>query len=197
MSLTRKFRSGMCAALVVGGTALVGCAPVENPPGGSGHTLCFAYYQQCVNRIFDESLPIDYDNNGTIDAMNTCSGAGCHDNTSGTGGAFRVIPHAASVSSPVTDPDAVKGPPAVDIYRNFYSAQGASDMGSPAESRLLTKPLLEALHGGGRIFFSRQDSNAQQLLFWIEHPAPDGKDEFCDECNDLFVGGAGGTCRIF
>lgn len=163
---------------------------MENPPGGSGHTLCFAYFQQCVNDIFDTSLPIDYDNNGTIDATNTCSGAGCHDNASGTGGAFRVIPHATPVSLPVTNPAAVRGPPATDIYRNFYSAQGASDIGSPAESRMLTKPLVEVLHGGGRVFFSRQDTHAQQLLYWISHPAPEGKDEFCAECEALFVGGA-------
>jgi hypothetical protein len=170
--------------------ACVACSPVDNPPGGNGQTLCFAYFQECINPIFDTPLPIDFDGNGTVDAVNTCSGAGCHDNTSGTGGAFRVIPNAAPVALPVTDPGAVKGPPAVDMYRNFYSTQGASDIGSPSESRMLVKPLVEVLHGGGRVFFSRQDVNAQQILYWISHPAPAGKDEFCAECDALFVGGA-------
>jgi hypothetical protein len=167
---------------------LVGCAPVDNPEGGSGHALCFAYYQQCVNPIFDTLLPIDFDNNGSIDATNTCAGAGCHDNTSGTGGAFRIIPNLTPVS--LVDPAAIKGPPAMDMYKNFYSAQGATDVGSARESRLMTKPLVEVLHGGGRVFANAQDLHMQQILYWISNPAPQGKDEFCAECDALFVGGA-------
>ena len=36
------------------------------------------------------------------------------------------------------------------MYKNFYSAQGAVVLGSPTQSRLLTKPLVQGvLHGGG------------------------------------------------
>src|SRR5205085_51859 len=80
--------------------------------------------------IFNARLPI----NGGASTV-TCAASGCHDDANGTGGAFRVVPGAAAVD--LTDlantPDVVK---ALDIYKNFYSAQAMVVFGSPTQSRL-------------------------------------------------------------
>jgi hypothetical protein len=164
---------------------LAGCGgagnPLDNPPlvsnpppGTSGQRLSFAYFQKCINPIFTTPLIV----NG---ATNTCAGSGCHDNANGTGGAFRVVPtaQAVDVTSP---PDVIR---ASDMYKNFYSAQGAVLIGSTTQSRLLAKPLLlNVLHGGGLIFANAQDPNAKQIAYWIGKPVAD---EFGAEANSLFT----------
>jgi hypothetical protein len=85
-----------------------------------------------------------------------------------------------------------------DMYKNFYSAQGATVIGSTTQSRLLTKPLLMGvLHGGGLIFTSEQDPNAQLIKYWISHPMPVGQDEFSTASNALFTppDAKAGTCN--
>ena len=65
------------------------------------------------------------------------------------------------------------------MYKNFYSAQGATVFGVPAQSRLFQKPLLlNILHGGGLVFANEQDINARRIAYWISQPAPQGQDEF-------------------
>ncbi|MEP6505254.1 MAG: hypothetical protein ABJD97_18105, partial [Betaproteobacteria bacterium] len=86
------------AGAVLGAALLAGCGgggdPLSNPsnvdnPGVSGgDKLAFAYFQKCIFPIFLEQLPIVQ--NG-VTSTNTCSGAGCHDSNTGTGGALRVI----------------------------------------------------------------------------------------------------------
>ena len=148
-------------------------ATVTNPPGASSQHLSFAYYQRCIQPILTAQLPIL---SGT--GFNSCAGSGCHDTTTGTGGALRIVSGAAVLD--VTDPAVT---PAVirvsDMYKNFYSTQGEVVFGSTTQSRILAKPLLlGVLHGGGLIFASQNDANAKLIAYWISHPAPLGQDEF-------------------
>ena len=167
---------------------------VENPPGVSGQKLSYAYFQRCVFPIFLAQLPI---HQGNVSSINTCAASGCHDNTNGTGGAFRVIGNAAvvDVTDPANTPDAVR---ATDMYKNFYSAQAATVLGAPTESRLLLKPLVQnVLHGGGIVFDSVDDPNAKVIAFWISRPVPAGHDEFSTSANSLFTppDPINGTCN--
>ena len=195
---TRRTRAACGAAALVAAFALValaGCGggsgnpldnppPVTNPPGTSGQKLSFAYFQKCINPIFLAQLQIQI---GGVTSTNTCAGSGCHDNTSGTGGAFRVVGTAAAldVTDPANTPDVIR---ASDIYKNFYSAQGAVVIGAPTQSRLLAKPLvLGVLHGGGLIFLSEDDPNAKLIKYWISRPAPQGQDEFSTATYSMFT----------
>jgi hypothetical protein len=179
---------------LLGAGLLAGCGggsnPFDNPPDVSnpakvgGQKLSFAYFQRCIDPILLAKLTITHD--GTT-STNTCAGAGCHDNTTGTGGALRVVPSAQAVdlADPANTPDTVR---ASDMYKNFYSAQGSVVVGVPTQSRLLTKPLLMGvLHGGGLIFADDQDPNAVLIQYWITHPMPQGQDEFSPAGNALFT----------
>ena len=157
---------------------------ITNPQIITGQHLAFAYFEKCVNPIFLAQLQIT--NNGAT-SINTCAGAGCHATATGTGGAFRLVPDA----TPVDVTDATNTPAvirATDIYKNFYSAQGEVVIGSTTQSRLLDKPLLlGVLHGGGKIFPSQSDPNAQIIQYWITHPSPDGQDEFSTATYSMFT----------
>ena len=186
----------LCAALAScgGGNSnpLDNPSPIENPPGASGQRLSFAYFQKCINPIFIAQLTIP----GST-ATNTCAGSGCHDTVTGTGGAFRVVPAAQPVDvlDPAQTPDAIR---ASDMYKNFYSAQGETVLGSTTQSRLLAKPLLlNVLHGGGQIFLNADDPNAKLIEYWISHPAPMGADEFSTATYSMFTPAdpATGTCN--
>jgi hypothetical protein len=159
-------------------------ATVTNPGIVSGQHLAFAYFQRCINPIFLAQLPIQL--NGTT-SINTCAGSGCHDNVTGTGGAFRLVPGALAIdlSDPAMTPDVIR---LTDMYKNFYSAQGEVVLGTPEQSRLLAKPLvLNVFHGGGLIFPSEADPNAQLIKYWISHPAPQGQDEFSTATYAMFT----------
>jgi len=168
-----------------GGSNPFGNPPsVENPPGVGGQKLSFAYFEHCVYPVFQAKLPI---HQGNVSSINTCAGSGCHDNVNGTGGSFRVISNAAviDVADPANTPDMIR---ATDMYKNFYSAQGAVVLGSPTESRLLLKPLVQGvLHGGGIVFDSVDDPNAKLIAFWISRPMPAGHDEFSPSANNMFT----------
>ena len=174
--------------------ALAGCGgssnPLDNPPSlsnpaaASGQHLSYAYFQKCINPIFLAQLAIQV--NGKT-SVNTCAGSGCHDSSTGTGGAFRVFPGAPvlDVTDPATTPELIR---ASDMYKNFYSAQGEVVIGSSAQSRLLAKPLLMGvLHGGGLIFPSEDDPNAKLIKYWLSHPAPQGQDEFSTATYSMFT----------
>jgi hypothetical protein len=158
--------------------------PVGNPAAPSGQHLSYAYFQKCINPIFIAQLSIQV--NG-VTSINTCAGSGCHDTTTGTGGAFRVAPAAQplDVIDPAITPVVIR---ASDMYKNFYSAQGEVVLGSTSQSRLLAKPLLMGvLHGGGLIFPSEDDPNAKLFKYWISHPAPQGQDEFSTATYSMFT----------
>ncbi|MBL0089777.1 MAG: hypothetical protein IPP44_25090 [Ideonella sp.] len=155
---------------------------VANPAGTTGQKLSFAYFQACVQPILIAPLPIE-GGGGT----NTCAAAGCHDSSNGTGGALRLAGAATRVdlADPANTPELIR---LTDMYRNFYSAQGVVLIGAPAQSLLLNKPrLINVLHGGGRIFSSADDGNVKRISYWINHPMPQGQDEFSAAGNALFT----------
>lgn len=185
----RRDPSGLAVPLLLA-LVLAGCGganPLENPPqvgnpaNPAGQNLSFAYFQKCINPIFLEALQINL--NGTV-STNTCAGSGCHANATGTGGAFRLEPSAQPVD--LTASAALIR--ASDMYKNFYSAQAEVVIGMPTQSRLLAKPLLlNVLHGGGLIFANLQDPNARLIEYWINHPMPQGQDEFSTAAYSMFT----------
>lgn len=157
---------------------------VSNPAVTTGKKLSFVYFQRCVYPVFIAPLQVNL--NGVV-STNTCAGSGCHDNVSGTGGAFRVFPGAQPVdlADSANTADVIR---ATDIYKTFYSSQGEVVFDAPLQSRLLTKPqVLGVLHGGGLIFTSTQDPNVKIIEYWINHPMPQGQDEFSSAGNNLFT----------
>ena len=168
-----------------GGSNPLGNPPsVENPPATGGQKLSFVYFQKCINPIFLAQLQI---NQGGVVSTNTCASSGCHDNSTGTGGALRVVQSAQAVdlSNPANTPDVVR---LTDMYKNFYSSQGSTVIGTPIQSRLLTKPLtLNVLHGGGVVFADQSDANAKLIAFWIGRPMPAGQDEFSSAADTMFT----------
>lgn len=157
---------------------------IENPGGTGGQKLSFAYFQRCINPIFLAQLQINQ--NGVI-SINTCAASGCHDNTVGTGGAFRVVQSAQAVdlSNAGNTPDVIR---TTDMYKNYYSAAGEVFISSPAQSRLLTKPMVNGvLHGGGLIFENLQDPNARLIQYWMSRPMPAGQDEFSAAAANMFT----------
>jgi hypothetical protein len=167
---------------------------VQNPAGLGGQKLSFIYYQKCVQPVFLAPLAI---NQGGVISVNTCAAAGCHDNATGTGGAFRLLVGAAPIdmTNPANTPDVIR---ASDMYKNFYSSQGEVVFNAPLQSRLLTKPLLlGVLHGGGLIFTSENDPNARLIRYWISRPMPQGQDEFSSAANSMFESDdpLNGACR--
>jgi hypothetical protein len=202
--LKMSLRRGAMASVAVATSLLAGCGgggdPLSNPPNvdnpgvTGGDKLAFAYFQKCIFPIFLEELPIVQ--NG-VSSTNTCSGAGCHDSNTGTGGALRVIVAAQTVD--LTDPaNTATVIRTTDMYKNFYSAQGTTVFGSPLQSRLFDKPLvLNVLHGGGRIFTSQDDPHLKLISYWISHPVPAGQDEFSTSTYSMFTPAdpATGTCN--
>ena len=167
-----------------GGNPLGNPPSVQNPPATGGQKLSFVYFQKCINPIFLAQLQI---NQGGVVSTNTCASSGCHDNTTGTGGALRVVQNAQAVdlSNLANTPDVVRS---TDMFKNFYSSQGSTAIGSPIQSRLLTKPLtLNVLHGGGVVFADQSDANAKLIAYWIARPMPAGQDEFSSAADSMFT----------
>jgi hypothetical protein len=197
LHVARPFsRSGLAAiaAAALAASLLAGCGgsdnalnnppTVANPQIVSGQKLSFIYFQKCIQPIFLAQLQI---NQGGAISTNTCAAAGCHDNATGTGGAFRLFGNAQPVdlSNPANTPDVIR---TTDMYKNFYSAQGEVVFGAPLSSRLLAKPLLlNVLHGGGLIFLSEDDPNVKLIRYWISRPMPQGQDEFSNAAYAMFT----------
>jgi predicted small lipoprotein YifL len=165
-----------------GGGGPLGNPPdVVNPPSGGGQALSFIYFQKCVNPVL--VTPLTLPSGGT----GTCASTGCHDNVSGTGGAFRTVATAGAVdlSNAANTPAVVR---TTEMYRNFFSAQGSTIVGSPTSSKLLLKPLVQGvLHGGGLIFADANAPGAKLLAYWISRPMPQGHDEFSNAAAPMFT----------
>jgi hypothetical protein len=174
-----------------GGNPLDNPDSVENPTGSvSGQKLSFAYFEFCVNPIFNTDLPINV--NGTV-STNKCASSGCHDSVTGTGGAFRLV-GAAGIEALTQTPEATR---ATDMYKNYYSAQGSAVVGSPSLSNLLNKPrVFRVLHAGGLIFLDATDPNVKLIEYWITHPRPKTGDEFSNS-DSMFTNGVPrlGECK--
>ena len=164
-----------------GGSPLDNPDSVSNPLGARGQKLSFLYFQRCVNPVLN--TPLRTVING-VATTNTCAAAGCHDNTSGTGGALRLFG-----TAPVADAaQAAAVVRATDMYKNYYSSLGETVVGSPDQSRLINKPLVRGvLHGGGLIFDTPDDAGAKLIRYWINRPMPQGQDEFSAAANTMFT----------
>jgi len=185
--IPRALATGALFVSVLAGCGGSGSNPLGNPqsvtnsPAGAGQRLSFAYFQYCINPIFDAALSITQSG---VTINNTCSNASCHNSSTGHGGALRIAPGAAAVAlaSPVATIQAS------DIYRNYLSAQGETIIGAPAQSLLVNKPLVRnVLHGGGLIFSSDQDAHVRLLEYWISNPMPAGQNEFSTAGYNLFT----------
>ena len=184
-------RAMLGAALATGAALLAACGGggaldnppnLANPPGTSGQKLSFAYFQRCVNPVLNQPLPVIL--NGST-SLNTCASAGCHDNTTGTGGALRLLGQATAVDPATLSADAIR---ATDMYKNYYSSLGESVVGAPDQSRMLNNPLVRGvLHGGGLIFENTSSREAQLIRYWISRPMPQGQDEFSAAANTMFT----------
>lgn len=168
-----------------GGAGGFGNPPdIQNPGLETGsQTLSFEYFQRCVQPIYVAQLLVHL--NGR-DSINTCASAGCHDNTNGTGGALRLIGSAALVdlANAANTPEVAR---TTEMYRNYISSLGSVQFSSPADSRLLTKPMVRGvLHGGGLIFETADDPNAKLIRYWISHPMPPDQDEFGANAAQMF-----------
>ena len=168
----------MLTACGGGGGPLGNPTDIQNPEGGTGNgKLSFVYFQKCINPIFLTKISGSGGNN-------SCAASGCHDNVAGTGGALRLTPSATEVDTTLTA-DVLR---ARDMYKNFYSAQGVTLIGNPAQSRLIEKPLLlGVLHGGGLIFDNPNDPLVQRMRYWIGRPVPQGQDEFSTSAASMFT----------
>jgi hypothetical protein len=188
-SMTKSgFTAAVAAAML---TACGGGNPpdVQNTPGGGGQNLSFVYYQKCVNPALVAQLALPSGGSGS------CAASGCHDNVNGTGGAFRMRESAAAVDLATTSTDDAR---LSEMYRNFYSAQGSSVVGSPAASKMLNKPLVKGvLHGGGQIFANADTPEAKLIAYWIRKAMPQGQDEFSTASASMFTPAdpATGTCN--
>jgi len=112
----------LAVSLYVGAILIMvtGCEPVTVEEGSGGNTLCFNYFQSCINPILDENI-----------AGKTCSASGCHRLGEAFGGAFRTNPTAVDNST--------------EMLANFISAKGATNLNNAANSKLLTKPLVSGI----------------------------------------------------
>lgn len=174
-----------------GGNPLDNPENVANPPGVGGQKLSFAYFMRCVNPVLKTPLPVNI--NGVI-TTNTCASGGCHDNTSGTGGALRLLGPAPPVDLALSAA-ALRD---TDMYKNYYSSLGETVVGNPVQSRLLNKPLVRSvLHGGGLIFGTPEDAAAKTFRYWINRPMPQGQDEFSSAADTMFTpaNAATGACN--
>ncbi len=172
------------ASCAIIGLAACGGGTVSDAPLTGTQHLAFAYFEKCVNPIFLKPLQVTL--NG-VTTTNTCAAGGCHDNATGTGGAFRIIPTAQTIdpTNPANTPDVIR---ASDMSQNSHSAQAETVICWTGQSLLIRKPLLQSvLHGGGLIFASSQDSNIKLIQYWISNPAPQGQDEFSTATYSMFT----------
>ncbi len=164
-SLPQRVRHRSAALGVWIAASLTACGgggsnPFDNPDNvnnrtlTAGQRLAFAYFQYCIQPIL---------------VSQTCAASGCHDSVNGTGGALRLVAGATPVPLSSTA-DTIRQS---DMYKNFYSAQGSTAIGSPDQSKLLSKPLVRGmLHGGGQIFQNATDPNVKLIEYWIGRPTP-------------------------
>ncbi|GMR20824.1 MAG: hypothetical protein BMS9Abin36_1421 [Gammaproteobacteria bacterium] len=154
----------LAVSLFVGAILILvtGCEAVTVEDGPGGNTLCFNYFQSCINPILDENI-----------AGKTCSASGCHRQGEAFGGAFR------------TDPTAADG--STEMLANFISAKGATNLNNAANSKLLTKPLVSGILHGGGVVFTTADPQYSEILYWINNSVTAQDDPICD---NLFNGTA-------
>ena len=131
---------------------LAGCgSDIPSSAVTTGRTLDCQVFQSTtvgvgVNRIFDLNI-----------GGRTCSASGCHSVFAGSGGAFKIYPNAVLNSQ--------------EMQANYFAALGFSNLGAPANSKLLLEPLAGAqsivgAHTGGDIF-TGGEPEYMTMLTWI------------------------------
>ena len=130
---------------------LAGCgSDIPSSENTSGLTLDCQVFQTIgtgVNAVFDSNI-----------GGRTCSASGCHSANGSAGGGFKIFPNAA--------------PNTIEMQANYFAAVGFSNLGSPANSKLLLEPLagsqsIVGSHSGGDIFVGTNDANYLTIFNWI------------------------------
>lgn len=168
MPLTETHRlhtwSGRGAATLLSLVALAGCGNTitPQPVQANGSTLCISDFERCVNPVFDAVI------NGRTGPA-TCAAAGCHAQSSGSGGAFKIYPKPA--------------PGSTESMANFFSARAFADLNNPPASRLLQKPDADGIpHAGGDIFPNSSDVCRAAITAWISNRVDDENAPSCGSC---------------
>jgi hypothetical protein len=156
---------------------LTGCDDSVDPEpvAASGSTLCVADYEACVNPVFDAVLM------GKT-GQTTCTGSGCHDVDSGSGGAFKIFPRAQ--------------PGSTEMLANFFAAKGFANLDDPANSKLLLEPLqgvssVAGTHTGGDIFPDTGDACYQAIIRWVSTRVDDEAGASCGVCTPADISACG------
>ena len=163
------------AALVA--MTLVACdsVDVEEQDNASGQTLCVADYETCVNPILDATL-----NSST--GPTTCSASGCHDQGSGSGGAFKIFSGAT--------------PGSTEMLANFFAAKAFANLDDSTQSKLLLEPLqgissITGTHTGGDIFPDTGGACYVAIQNWISTRVDDTDSSSCGFCTPPSLGTCG------
>jgi hypothetical protein len=171
----RSMRDGVMAALVA--MTLVACdsVNVEEQDDASGQTLCVADYEMCINPIFDANL-----NSST--GPTTCSASGCHDQSSGSGGAFKIFSNAT--------------PGSTEMLANFFAAKAFANLDNSVQSKLLLEPLrgissITGTHTGGDILPDTGDACYVAMQSWISTRVDDTDSSSCGFCTPPSLGTCG------
>jgi len=170
-------RPSAASIVLAAGLLMAGCDNTVNPQPveASGSTLCVVDYEVCVNPIFDAAL------NGRT-GVATCSSGGCHSQASGSGGAFKIHP-AAATGSP-------------EMMANYFSARSFANLDDPPGSRLLQKPTAGRSaaiggHAGGDIFPGTTDECHAVIQNWIATRVDDANASVCGSCVPVDVSTCG------
>ena len=157
--------------------ALAGCnddVSVE-PVAASGSTLCVADFEVCVNPILDAVV---LGRTGQA----TCSGSGCHDVNTGSGGAFKVFPGAE--------------PGSPEMMSNFFATKGFVNLDAPDQSKVLLEPLqgvfsVTGTHTGGDIFPDTADACYGAIEQWASARVEDPAGTSCGFCTPIDISTCG------
>ncbi len=163
-------KTSIWASLLVVAVILIsGCEPVSDVDSSqqvAGKTLCLSDYAQCIDPIFHTQM---LGANGAI----TCSSAGCHDVSAGSGGGFKLF------QSPLPD--------SVDMLANFYTARSFANLNVAENSKLQLEPLtgtfsVTGSHTGGDIYMDINDECYQSILSWINKQVDNKDSDSCGAC---------------
>ena len=156
------------AGLVLAFLLLVsGCKEVVVTEADSDNrTLCYSDFELCVSPILDAQL------SGRAGPA-TCAASGCHDQASGSGGAFKIYAQATPTSA--------------QMLANYYAASAFANLDDPGQSKLLLEPLqgvssITGTHTGGDIFPDTGDACYVAIHDWISNQVEASDSTACGQC---------------
>ena len=128
----------------------------------NGQTLCLNDFIACVNPIYDASMQ------NIVGQTVQCASSGCHLSGSGSGGNLRVFSNSVNAG---------------ELQINFISSLSNANLGAPASSKLLTKPVAGAVgHAGGDVIPDSSDPCYAAILAWVTNSVADQADPACGSC---------------